>query len=105
MSSLSGKISVVTGASRGIGRAIATSLAAQGATGVLGARDEAKLAEVVREIEGAGGKAVPVVLNVADPASVEQVMARVLETHGRVDHLINNAGITRDNLLMRMKPE
>jgi 3-oxoacyl-[acyl-carrier protein] reductase len=105
MSALSGKISVVTGASRGIGRSIATALAAQGATVVLGARDEAKLAEVVREIEAAGGKAMPVVLNVSDAASVEQVFARVMETHGRIDHLINNAGITRDNLLMRMKPE
>jgi 3-oxoacyl-[acyl-carrier protein] reductase len=105
MSALHGKVSIVTGASRGIGRAIAAALAAQGATVVLTARDEAKLAEVVREIEGRGGKAMPVVANVADRASVDAAFARVLEVHGRVDHLVNNAGITRDNLLLRMKPD
>jgi 3-oxoacyl-[acyl-carrier protein] reductase len=103
--SLAGKVSVVTGASRGIGRAIAAQLAADGATVVLAARDEGKLAEGVREIEAKGGKAMALTLNVSDPASVEQGFARVLETLGRVDHLINNAGITRDNLLLRMKPE
>jgi 3-oxoacyl-[acyl-carrier protein] reductase len=103
--SLAGKVSVVTGASRGIGRSIATTLAAQGATVVAAARDEAKLAEVVREIEGQGGKAMAITLNVSDPASVDGVFARILEAQGRIDHLINNAGITRDNLLLRMKPE
>jgi 3-oxoacyl-[acyl-carrier protein] reductase len=102
---LAGKVSVVTGASRGIGRSIATALAAQGATVVAAARDEAKLAEVVREIEGKGGKAMAVTLNVSDPASVDATFARILETHGRIDHLINNAGITRDNLILRMKAE
>ena len=105
MSSLAGKVSVVTGASRGIGRAIAKALAQRGATVVLAARDEGKLAEVVREIEAAGGKAFPVSMNVADPESIAGAFARVLETQGRIDHLINNAGITRDNLLLRMKPE
>src|SRR5688500_11801545 len=105
MSSLAGKVSVVTGASRGIGKAIARTLAQRGATVVLAARDEGKLAEGVREIEAAGGKAFPVVLDVATPASVDAAFARVLETQGRIDHLINNAGITRDNLLLRMKPE
>jgi 3-oxoacyl-[acyl-carrier protein] reductase len=103
--SLAGKVSVVTGASRGIGRAIAVQLAADGATVVLAARDEGKLAEGVREIEAKGGKAMALTLNVSDAASVEHGFARVLETLGRVDHLINNAGITRDNLLLRMKPE
>jgi 3-oxoacyl-[acyl-carrier protein] reductase len=103
MSSLNGKVSVVTGASRGIGRAIAAALAAQGASVVLAARDEAKLAEGVREIETAGGKAMPIVMDVADRASVDAAIERVLEVQGRVDHLINNAGITRDNLLLRMK--
>jgi 3-oxoacyl-[acyl-carrier protein] reductase len=103
--SLAGKVSVVTGASRGIGRAIAAALAADGATVVLAARDEGKLAEGVREIEAQGGKAMALTMNVADAASVEQGMGRVLESLGRIDHLINNAGITRDNLLLRMKPE
>jgi len=102
---LVGKVSLVTGASRGIGRAIATALAADGAAVALAARDEAKLAEVVREIEAKGGKAMPLVMNVADAASVEAGVARVVETLGRIDHLVNNAGITRDNLLLRMKPE
>lgn len=105
MSALTGKVSLVTGASRGIGRAIAAALAADGATVVLAARDEAKLAEGVRAIEAAGGKAMPVSMDVAAPASVEAGIARVLETLGRIDHLVNNAGITRDNLLLRMKPE
>ena len=105
MSSLAGKVSVVTGASRGIGRAIARTLAQRGGTVVLAARDEAKLAEGVREIEAAGGKAFPVVMNVSDPASIDAAFARVLETQGRIDHLVNNAGITRDNLLLRMKPD
>jgi 3-oxoacyl-[acyl-carrier protein] reductase len=105
MSSLAGKVAVVTGASRGIGRAIARTLGQRGATVVLAARDEGKLAEGVREIEGAGGKAFPVVMDVADPGSIDTAFARVLETQGRIDHLINNAGITRDNLLLRMKAE
>jgi 3-oxoacyl-[acyl-carrier protein] reductase len=105
MSSLAGKVSVVTGASRGIGRAIALRLAQRGASVVLAARDEAKLAEAVREIEAAGGKAMPLSLNVADPPSIDAGFARVLETQGRIDHLINNAGITRDNLLLRMKAD
>jgi 3-oxoacyl-[acyl-carrier protein] reductase len=103
MSSLSGKVSVVTGASRGIGRAIAVALAAEGASVVLAARDEAKLAEGVRAIEAAGGKAMPIVMDVADRASIDGAFERVLEVLGRVDHLVNNAGITRDNLLLRMK--
>jgi 3-oxoacyl-[acyl-carrier protein] reductase len=105
MSSLAGKVSVVTGASRGIGRAIAIALAGRGATVVLAARDEAKLADGVREIEAAGGKAMPIALNVADPASIDTAFARVLEVQGRIDHLVNNAGITRDNLLLRMKAD
>jgi 3-oxoacyl-[acyl-carrier protein] reductase len=105
MSALSGKVSVVTGASRGIGRAIAVALAKDGATVVLAARDEGKLADAVREIEGQGGKATAVSLDVADPGSIDQAFGRILEVQGRIDHLVNNAGITRDNLLLRMKPE
>jgi 3-oxoacyl-[acyl-carrier protein] reductase len=99
---LSGKVVLVTGASRGIGRSIAVALAAQGAAVVLAARDESKLAEAVAE---AGGGASALALDVADRGSVESAFARLLERHGRIDGLVNNAGITRDGLLLRMKPE
>jgi len=102
---LDGRVSLVTGASRGIGRAIATALAAEGAHVVLGARDEARLADAVRDIEGRGGRAEALALDVADRGSVEAGVERVLAAHGRVDHLVNNAGVTRDNLLLRMKDE
>jgi 3-oxoacyl-[acyl-carrier protein] reductase len=103
MGVLAGTVSLVTGASRGIGRAIARAMAAEGACVVLGARDEAKLAEAVAEIQAAGGKAVAAHLDVAERASVEACFEALLKEHGRIDHLVNNAGITRDNLLIRMK--
>jgi len=102
---LAGRVAMVTGASRGIGRAIAGSLARDGATVVLGARDSEQLAVVVAEIESTGGRANAVGLDVADRRSVEAAFASILETHGRVDALVNNAGITRDALLLRMKEE
>jgi 3-oxoacyl-[acyl-carrier protein] reductase len=102
---LSGKVSLVTGASRGIGRAIAKALAAEGAAVVLGARDTAKLEEAVGEIRSAGGKAESLSLEVTDRASVEAAFESILKSHGRLDHLVNNAGVTRDNLLLRMKDE
>ena len=102
---LEGKVALVTGASRGIGRAIASLLASRGATVFLGARDAARLAEVVAEIEKGGGRGRAVALDVADKVSVAAAFARVLEEGGRIDHLVNNAGITRDNLLLRMKAE
>jgi len=103
--SLAGKVSFVTGASRGIGRAIARALAAEGATVVVAARDRARVAEVAAEIAAGGGKAQAVALDVADRASVEAAFDEVLKAHGRIDHLVNNAGITRDNLVLRMKDE
>jgi 3-oxoacyl-[acyl-carrier protein] reductase len=105
MGLLDGKVSLVTGASRGIGRAIARALAGEGAQVVLGAREEARLAEAVREIEGGGGRAEALALDVCDRGSVEAAVERVLAGHGRIDHLVNNAGVTRDNLLLRMKDE
>jgi 3-oxoacyl-[acyl-carrier protein] reductase len=102
---LSGTVSLVTGASRGIGRAIATHLAAQGATVFLGARDEARLAEGVAEITAAGGRAQALALDVTSRASVDAALQAILAAHGRIDHVVNNAGITRDTLLLRMKQE
>jgi 3-oxoacyl-[acyl-carrier protein] reductase len=102
---LDGKVALVTGASRGIGRVIAETLAEAGATVVLGARDAARLTEAVGAIESRGGRAEAVALDVADKASVEAAMAGLLAKHGRLDVLVNNAGITRDNLLLRMKTE
>jgi 3-oxoacyl-[acyl-carrier protein] reductase len=102
---LQGQVALVTGASRGIGRAIAKALAAEGSTVVLTARDSARLAEVVAEIAAAGGKAVARAMDVADRASVEAAFDEVVKAHGRIDHLVNNAGITRDNLVLRMKDD
>jgi 3-oxoacyl-[acyl-carrier protein] reductase len=102
---LAGRVSLVTGASRGIGRAIAIELARQGATVVLAARDAARLDEAVTEIVAAGGQGAALSLDIADRSSIEAAFAKLLETHGRLDHLVNNAGITRDNLVLRMKPE
>jgi len=99
------RVALVTGASRGIGRAIAGALAAEGAVVVLAARDEGRLEEAVAEIRASGGRAEALTLDVADRGSVERAFARLLEAHGRVDHLVNNAGVTRDNLLLRMKDE
>ncbi|HET8645799.1 MAG TPA: 3-oxoacyl-[acyl-carrier-protein] reductase [Vicinamibacteria bacterium] len=105
MGELDGKVSLVTGASRGIGRAIARELARRGAFVFLGARDEARLAEAVGEIEAQGGRAAALPLEVADRASVDAAFDAILKAQGRLDHLVNNAGITRDNLLLRMKAE
>ncbi len=102
---LAGKVSLVTGASRGIGRAIAQTLAAEGAHVFLGARDGARLEQVVAEIRGAGGTAEAVSLDVADRGSVEAAVASIVGQRGRLDHLVNNAGVARDNLLVRMKDE
>lgn len=106
MGKLDGKTAVVTGASRGIGRAIALELAKEGANIVVnysGSKEKAD--EVVEEILKIGKKAIAVQANVADTESVQNLMKTALDEFGSIDILVNNAGITRDNLLMRMKEE
>jgi 3-oxoacyl-[acyl-carrier protein] reductase len=102
MLNLSGKVALVTGASRGIGAAIARTLAAQGATVIAAARGSNADANVA-EIVARGGKAEAASLDVTDPAAAEVVVSGTLARHGRLDILVNNAGIARDQLMMRMK--
>ena len=103
---LTGKVAVVTGASRGIGREIAKTLAAEGAAVVVNYNgSEQRAAEVVKEIQEAGGKAEAIQCDVSDFEKAGELMDHVIKTFGRVDILVNNAGITRDGLLMRMSEE
>ena len=102
MLDLSGKVAIVTGASRGIGRGIAELLAARGAHVIAAARGD-NAAETVAAIQQAGGKAEAVALDVTDPAAPAALTGAVVERHGRVDILVNNAGIARDQLMLRMK--
>ena len=105
MKRFEGRVSVVTGASQGIGETIARDLAEEGAAVVLVDVQADKLEAVVRSIAASGGRAEAHQADVGDAASVERVVAAVMGGHGRIDHLVNNAGITRDGLLMRMKEE
>jgi 3-oxoacyl-[acyl-carrier protein] reductase len=99
---LSGKVALVTGASRGIGRAIARTLATAGAQVVITSRGDAAQA-VADEITQAGGQALALAADVSDAAAIAGVVDRILDAYGRLDVLVNNAGITRDQLLLRMK--
>jgi 3-oxoacyl-[acyl-carrier protein] reductase len=102
MIDLSGRVALVTGASRGIGRAIAMRLAAQGGLVLAAARGD-NAAGTVQEIQAAGGRAEALALEVTDPAAVDAAMAAALDRHSRLDILVNNAGITRDQLMLRLK--
>ncbi len=102
MIELSGRVAIVPGASRGIGRAIAIALARQGATVVAAARGETA-AGTVDAITQAGGRAETASVEAADAASLEALAGGVLKRHDRIDILVNNAGITRDQLMLRMK--
>jgi 3-oxoacyl-[acyl-carrier protein] reductase len=105
MFQLTDRIALVTGASQGIGEAIARTLAEAGAKVVLAARNQEKLAAVLAGIEAAGGQALAVGMDVSDPAQVKAAFQQAIERFGRLDILVNNAGITRDGLSMRMKME
>jgi len=102
---LTGKIAVVTGAAQGIGQAIATSLAQEGADVVVGDLDANRCEETVERVQQLGRKAMAVSVNVGDWDQVKAMIDRVLKEWERIDILVNNAGITRDGLLMRMKEE
>ncbi|MBA4494735.1 3-oxoacyl-[acyl-carrier-protein] reductase [Paenactinomyces guangxiensis] len=102
----SGKVAVVTGGSRGIGRAIAITLAAAGAdVAIFYAGNQSAAEETIGEIQKTGQKGMAVQVDVSVGEQVESAMKQVISSLGRIDILVNNAGITRDNLLMRMKEE
>jgi 3-oxoacyl-[acyl-carrier protein] reductase len=100
-----GKVAVITGASRGIGKSIALALAAQGATIVAMDMDQVTTDAAVAEFQAQGVKALAVVGNVTVTADVERMIDSAVEAFGRVDILVNNAGITRDGLIVRMKDD
>ena len=105
MSLLNEKVAVVTGAGRGIGRAVAIAYAKMGANVVCVSRTEENSSKVAAEIEGLGQKAWPFAVDVSNTNAVENAAQAILEATGKIDILVNNAGITRDNLLMRMSEE
>lgn len=102
---LNDQVAVVTGASQGLGKAVAIALGMNGATVVCLARNAAKLADTVKEIEAAGGKAEAVSCDVTDRTAAAAAIQGAKDTHGRLDILINNAGITRDKLMRGMSDE
>jgi 3-oxoacyl-[acyl-carrier protein] reductase len=101
--SLSGRTAFITGASQGIGRACALTLAKKGAAVALAARNQEKLTEVVSEIVASGGLAAAFELDVTDEEQIKSAIKAAIGQFGKIDILVNNAGITRDQLIMRMK--
>jgi 3-oxoacyl-[acyl-carrier protein] reductase len=102
---LTDKVAVITGASRGIGRAIAVALVGQGAKVVASARNAEALDRLIEEIRAQGGEAIAVAGDVSLERDANNLIDRAVDAFGRVDILVNNAGITRDGLLLRMKNE
>jgi len=105
MFSLKDKVALLTGASQGIGRETALALAEAGAKVVAAARNEEKLAALVNEIIAAGGEAIAIKMDVADPDQIKSGFKQALEKFARLDILVNNAAITRDGLALRMKQD
>ena len=105
MSLLANKVAVVTGAGRGIGRAVALAYARMGADLACVSRTEENSAKAAAEVEALGRRAWAVAVDVSDTAAVDAAAGKILDDAGRVDILVNNAGVTRDNLLMRMSEE
>jgi 3-oxoacyl-[acyl-carrier protein] reductase len=102
MPGVTGRVALVTGASQGIGRACALALAEGGALIALAARNEEKLAAVAKEIADKGGQAATFRMDVSNEADVKSAVKAVIERFGKIEILVNNAGVTKDTLLMRM---
>jgi len=102
---LEGKVALVTGGSRGIGRAVAARLAADGAKVVITARDEARVSKTAEELSASGGQVEALPMDVSDRTAVEAGFERLWEREKQLHILVNNAGIAKDTLLLRMKPE
>jgi 3-oxoacyl-[acyl-carrier protein] reductase len=105
MPGVTGRVALITGASQGIGRACALALAEGGASIALAARNEEKLAAVAKEIGDKGGQAATFRMDVSNEADVKSAVKAVIERFGKIEILVNNAGVTKDTLLMRMKKE
>ncbi len=105
MKRFEGKVALVTGASRGIGEAIARRLALEGASVIASARTASALEKVVSEIQAAGGVASALPLDLSDASSIEAAAKSALSARGPIDVLVNNAGVTEDNLILRMSKE
>lgn len=103
MAGVTGRVALVTGASQGIGRACALALAEGGALVALAARNEEKLAAVAKEIESKGGQAATFRMDVSNEDEVKAAVKAAIERFGKIEILVNNAGVTKDTLLMRMK--